>query len=448
MTKLASSIAEHALAVASRIDANGNAELVRKTLVDAAAAAVAACRTDVFATAKRYASANYGAGKSSFWFSPEPDCSALGAAFANATAMSALDIDDGNRAARGHLGAAVIPVATAIGSQVNASARQFCGAVLAGCEIGARLGAAEAPAFSASGRWAGVGSAVAAGLLLDLPNEQLANAVAIAAHAAPLMAPAAQRNQMTGHIKEGVAFGALSGLSAALLAREGYTGDIDAIESCGLYDISRLRFDETEQLAFGRTYFKQYSCCRLAHASIDATLAILDRQALSPDAVKSISVETFRTAIELPNEARPSSFEAAQFSLPFTIALAALRGAGALLPMKQTSIDDQEVQSLAERITLQHFREFDQIYPQATPTRVAVEARDGRVFKEERDTAEGDPSRSFSIERLGDKFRALSNGLVLPSQVELIIQAISDGLPTARCYEQLLSGIFELDRSV
>lgn len=439
MSGLAFSLASLALDLAHRIDKESNAALVMKCLIDAASAGAAASHTEVVAGAKRFAHEGFGAGLSPFWFGDAQGSTVLGAAFVNSTALSALDIDDGNRSARGHLGAAVIPVATAIGAKRNATARQFGAAVLAGCEIGARLGAAERRAYSASGRWAGVGAAVTAGLLLGLNRDEIQNAIAVAVHSAPVMAPAGDRLRMTGHIKEGVAFGVLSGLSAAFLAREGYTGDIDAVESCGIYDADMLQTFGTDKLLFERTYFKIYSCCRLAHAPIDAALAIVKEHGIASDEIRALTVETFKTAIELPNEVKPSSFEAAQYSLPFTIALAVEKGAEKLMPMRWVDAGDDRVQHLASRIVLQHVPALDPIYPAKTPARVTIETHDGRAFTEDRDTAEGDPSRPFEKQRLLDKLRALAKGNVAAAHADLMVQQLGAGIPDARTYEQLLA---------
>jgi 2-methylcitrate dehydratase PrpD len=435
---LASTLAAQAIEVASAIDETAHADLVARCLIDAAAAGVAGSQTNVAGVARRYAQAAFGPGSSPYWFGGGDGSTALGAAFVNSTAMSALDVDDGNRSARGHLGAAVIPVATAVGAAKGATAREFGAAVLAGCEIGARLGAAERRAFSASGRWAGVGAAVSAGLLLGFNRQQLENAIAIAVHAAPLMAPAATRVQMTGHVKEGVPFGVLSGMSAALLAQEGYTGDADAIESAEIYDVGALQ-RQGDALVFGRTYFKIYSCCRLAHAPIDAALSIVTGHGLAADDIRQLTVETFRTAIELPNETTPSSFESAQYSLPFTIAVALELGPDKLLPMRWDSAEDERVRQLARRIVLRHVPDMDPRYPGMTPARVTIETHDGRVFTLDRETADGDPSRPFDKQRLLGKLHVLAAGNVAPSYADLMVARLSIGLPDAKSYERLLS---------
>ncbi|SDZ44651.1 2-methylcitrate dehydratase PrpD [Variovorax sp. YR634] len=438
--KVARALASLALQLKAEVEESANQKLIRQCLIDAAAAAAGGCDSSAARMATQFAAESLGSGSMQAWFGDTTGLNALGAAFVNSSAMSALDVDDGNRSARGHLGAAVIPAAVAYGARAGVSSATFAHAVLAGCEIGARLGAAEAPPFSASGRWAGVGAAISTGICLSLNEAMLENAISLAVHSAPMLGPAGSRIQMTGHIKEGVPFGLLSGVTSALLAAQGYRGDPDAIESTGIYDVHQLELSPRGTLAFGRTYFKQYTCCRLAHAPIDAAVTIVQREGLAMEDVDQITIRTFRTAIDLPNEARPSSFESAQFSLPFAVAAALVRGKEALLPLESAMLDDPRVIGLAERIALEHAPELDPLYPSATPTCVLIRTRGGQSYREQRDTADGDPSRSFTDAQLLGKLEVLAHGKVARERVIAIGLLLRQKVPSPSAYANALEG--------
>jgi 2-methylcitrate dehydratase PrpD len=439
-SSLASELATIALELRTTAATASHQALVRQCLIDATAATVAGYDSPAAAIAARFTSLTFGAGQAFPWLTESTGTTPIGAAFVNSSSMSALDIDDGNRAARGHLGAAVIPAASAIGSITSASAETFTHAVIAGCEIGARLGSVEAPPFFASGRWASVGAAVASGVSMGLSHEQLTHAVALAVHAAPLLAPAGARREMTGHIKEGVPFGVLSGMSSALLAQQGYRGDPDAVESSGIYAVDQLKALTDTFCAFGRTYFKRYSCCRLAHAPIDAAVAIALRERLAMSDIAKITVRTFRTAIELPNEASPASFESAQFSLPFAVAVALVRGPDALLPLSEETLRDRQVVALAERVELLYDATLDHCYPGATPAEVRIQTCSGSVHVEERDTAEGDPARAFTDEQLLCKLRTVAEGRLSKARLDKIVATVGHRVPTASEFEAALKG--------
>jgi 2-methylcitrate dehydratase PrpD len=435
---IADSLASLALHLQSEVSYATNQTLIRQSLIDAVGAAIAGYDAPVASIARQFARIGLGEGSSTPWFCHGEPVTPTGAAFVNSSAMSSLDIDDGNRAARGHLGAAVVPAATAFGAVQKVSAEVFAHAILAGCEIGARLGATESQPFSASGRWAGVGAAVAVGICLGLDQNRLANAISLAAHTAPLVAPAGSRTTMTGHIKEAVPFGMLSGVTAALLAQKGYRGDPDAIESAGIYDVAKLSDFPVTTFAFKRTYFKRYTCCRLVHAPIDAVLAIAERERLGANDIASVKIRTFRTAIELPNEIRPASFESAQYSLPFAIAVALLGGSEALLPLSNDRLSDERVFEMAERVVLMHDPTLDGYYPSSTPAEVCVTTYEGALFYEWRETADGDPGRPFSDKQLIEKVRTLARGKIASERLAPITSLIESKIPSANDFNVVL----------
>lgn len=427
-----------ALALQLESEVAANRALLKQCLIDAAAAAVAGYDSPAAKIAAVCAARSFGTGYAAPWFFSSANVPPIGAAFVNSSAMSSLDIDDGNRAARGHLGAAVVPAASVFGSLNDVSVDTFAHAILAGCEIGGRLGAAESPPFFASGRWAGVGAAVATGICLGFDREKLANAISLSVHAAPLVAAAGVRKQMTGYIKEGVPFGLLSGIASALLAELGYQGDPDAVESVGIFDTSRISPQLPDAFAFQRTYFKRYTCCRLAHAPIDAAVAIATREQLAVEDIDRITVRTFRTTIELPNEAQPTSFESAQFSLPFAIAVALVKGTDALLPLSIRTLESADVTALAKRVVLEHDSKLDVLYPSTTPTTVQIDMRNGKRYEEGRDTADGDPGRPFTDAQLLKKLRTLGCGKVSEERLAAIAAALSDSIPSAGHFEAAL----------
>jgi 2-methylcitrate dehydratase PrpD len=436
--KLAHDLASVGLRLRSEAREAANQALTKQCLIDAVAAALAGYDSSAAEIAERFAIAGLGTGNLSPWFSSVANITPIGTAFVNSAAMSSLDIDDGNRAACGHLGAAVVPAASAFGSLSDVSAETFGHAVLAGCEIGARLGAAESPPFFASGRWAGVGAAVATGICLGFDEETLANAISLSVHAAPIMGAARLRAQMTGHIKEGVPLGLLSGVTSALLAEQGFRGDPDAVESVGIYDIAKLVGHPRGTFAFKRTYFKRYTCCRLAHAPIDAAVAIAERERLDVRDIAAVTVRTFRAAIELPNEARPTSFESAQYSVPFALAVALVNGKDALLPLLRRTLQDRDIVALAGRVVLEYDERLNELYPSSTPTQVQIDTYDGRTFREERDTADGDPGRPFTDEQLLEKLRTLGRGKIPATQLASIVAVVQAGIPSARDFEATL----------
>src|SRR5262249_44741186 len=152
--------------------------------------------------------------------------SEAGAAFANGCLANALDIDDGSRPIKGHPGAVVFPAALAAAESRRASGREFLVALAVGYEVAIRAGIALHTSYRyyhGSGAWGALGAAAAAGRLLGLTTDQLTNALGIAEYHGPL-APIMRCVEHPAMVKDGIGWGAMAGVSAALLAREGFTG--------------------------------------------------------------------------------------------------------------------------------------------------------------------------------------------------------------------------------
>jgi 2-methylcitrate dehydratase PrpD len=154
---------------------------------------------------------------------------------------------------------------------------------------------------------------------------------------------------------------------------------------------------------------KPYAGCRWLHAALDALIALMNEHALRADAIEAIEVETFSRALRLPNETAPRTLEAAQFSLPFCLALAAFAGADGLLPMRSEALRRPDVATLARRVRMRLDPELDRRFPGQTPARVTLVTASGR-FTRQVEHPLGDVANPMSPEQLTRKFHALAAG--------------------------------------
>jgi 2-methylcitrate dehydratase PrpD len=94
--------------------------------------------------------------------------SADAAALVNGTAGTFLEMDEGNRYSRGHPAVHVLPAALALAEQRGADADTFLAALVAGYEVGSRLGAAAQlrGAMHPHGTWGTIGAAAACARVL------------------------------------------------------------------------------------------------------------------------------------------------------------------------------------------------------------------------------------------------------------------------------------------
>ena len=93
---------------------------------------------------------------------------------------------------------------------------------------------------------------------------------------------------MGNHVKEGIAWATATGMAAVDLAAAGFTGPLDLLDNDAYYDRACLTEGLGERWHMDEIYFKPYSCCRWAHAAIDALLQIQATEGFSAEAIRLI----------------------------------------------------------------------------------------------------------------------------------------------------------------
>lgn len=406
--------------------ASTTVEAVQRCFLDLVSAAVAGSRQESAVAARTCAERLAGPGPAAIWFGGGRHHAAY-AAFANSAAASALDIDDGHRAAAGHPGAAVIPAALAVAQEANARWPEILAAVVAGYEVGVRVSAARDLSkldTLSTGRWCAYGVSAAASRLRRLNIRQTAEALAVAGVLSPGLSAAGYSRIMGNHAKEGIPWATLTGIWAAELAACGYTGPLDLLDHPDYYDAGQLRVGLGSCYAVDGVYFKPYACCRWLHCALDALGGLMQANGIRAADIRSIEVHTFQRALRLNNYPDPQSVEAAQYSLPFCAATAAIEGADGLLPLQAALLHRPDIVSLAGRVHLYESPEFERMFPERTAARVVIQTPDNR-FEAVCDQPLGDPANPMSRERLSNKFNQLSHRLLSAQRRRDILQALT-----------------------
>jgi 2-methylcitrate dehydratase PrpD len=128
--------------------------------------------------------------------------------------------------------------------------------------------------------------------------------------------------------------------------------------------------------------------------------------------VNGIVVETFNEATKL-HIRHPATSEEAQYSLPWAVSSALLRGSVGASDVDTHALDSPLTRDIANLVEMTSLPEFDDQFPEKTLARVSVTLRDGTVFTSEVAQAKGDPHQSpLSQEVLRSKFRDLSAPLI------------------------------------
>ncbi len=393
----------------------------RRCLLDIAGTAAAGSRTQLSAIIRDYAALAHGGSGASLWFDGRL-VSQPGAALANGMTIDSLDAHDGHPLTKGHAGAAVVPAALAIWEGTSISGRELLTTIAMGYEIALRAGIAlhaSACDYHTSGAWNALGCAAIGARRLALDPAATRHALGIAEY----HGPRSQMMRCIDHptmVKDGSGWGAMAGVSAALLAQAGFTGApalTVEMAQAGIWEELGVSWRMLEQ------YFKPYPVCRWAQAPIAAALALQQEHNLAPEDIRTVRVETFHEAVRLAHP-RPETTEQAQYSLPFPLAAALVHGRLGGAAIDGPGLKNPQVLQLADRVELAESETFNRRFPAQRFARVVITGSDSSVYDSGEVETPWDAHSAPSDDELRAKFRDLAGESMPGARVEALLETI------------------------
>ncbi len=345
------------------------------------------------------------------------------AGLVNGTMGRARDFDDVHEKAVLHPSASVIPAALAAAElRGGVDGREFLSAVALGVDLTCRLGMAPRTGPNISGMsttWqcGTFGAAAAAGKVLGLDREELMDAMGIAYSQASGNQQAIAEGTETVRVQQGLTTWA--GITSALLASRGVTGPRNVLEGRygyypvyhgGGYNVEALTGGLGETYEIVNTSFKPYPCCKWTHQAIDATLKAVREESIEPGEVDSVEVRLNRQAynlvcVPLDKKRRPRTTVEAQFSIPYTVAAALVRGDVSLDTFTAEAMNDPEILRTAQKVTP---RVDERIEEQGArgiaPEIVEIRTTDGGTYQRCVEHVRGSPAAPMTARELHDKF--------------------------------------------
>lgn len=380
------------------------------------------------------------------------------AAFCNGSAGHAVEMDDDHKQAIVHPGVCVVPAALAAGEKAGASGRQVLAAIVAGYEIMCRVGEAAMPdrllakGFHPTGVCGVFGAAAAAAHVQGLSLEQFQTALGIAGSFAAGLFEFVNDGSLVKRLHPANA--AKSGILAAQLAAQGYSGPRQVLEGglgffnafAGAFCPEPLGRALGQSFEIARTSYKQYACCSYCHPLMDALLELLKTAPLDPAQVQEVVGRTFTDAIRIVGEPlaqkqEPANPVDAQFSAPYSLAVAFWDRQGMPEQFAWARVRDPQVRWLARRIRVEADRSCDREFPRRYPAEVVVRMQDGRTLNRRVPTSKGDPAWPLTQGEIERKFFALAGEVLPPGRAEAIQDVIgrSDACPDLRELAALLA---------
>ena len=412
---------------------------VKNCLLDLVGVAAAGSQLPASRIIRSVARSQFG-GSGGFFLFDGRAASPAGSALANATTIDGFDAHDGHPLTKGHAGCGSLAGLLAFAGDGSAlSGEDALAHLIVGYEVAIRAGIAlhaTAAEYHTSGAWVALGAAAIGARRLGLDEAATREALGIAEY----KGPRSQMMRCIDHptmIKDGSGWGAMTGVMAAIMAREGFTGapaiTVENDEIAGLWaDIGRRwRMDEL--------YFKPYPVCRWAQPAMEAVTQLRGDHQFGHADVAGITVRTFHEASKLAT-AEPLDTDAAQYSLPFPLAALLVRGQVGPAEIDGAALRDLDILRLSRLTQLVDDPRYSSLFPAERWAEVEISLADGRTLRSQPAVARGSADNPLSDREISDKFLGLMDASGLGDRAQRIEDLVMS-IETAKSLAPLVDAL-------
>lgn len=393
--------------------------VLRRSLLDTIGVAAIGSTTQMAGIARKVAPLTGGAGATSARILMDGTrVSTTAAAMAGAMTIDSVDAHDGTSPCKGHVGSAVFPALFAFADGRSISGAEFATLLAAGYEISNRAGLAQHATCSdyhTSGAWTaiGVAAAYAKGLGCNM------NIIRQAAGIAEYHGPRSQMMRCIDHptmVRDGVGWGAPSGVTAAYLAQAGFTG----APALTCEDTPAFWTDLGQSWRMvSDTHYKPYPCCRWAHPSIDAVAELMRDNRLHHTDVASVEIKTFHNATRLAGQT-PQSTDEFAYAIAFPVATMIVRGQIGVPELDQASLKDPDILRISKQTQLIDDPHLTKISDGKRWAAVTIVTLDGQRHAAPARTPRGDTDKPLSEAEIATKFHLFADPVIGQSRANEI----------------------------
>jgi 2-methylcitrate dehydratase PrpD len=333
--------------------------------------------------------------------------------------------------------------------------RQLMLAFLTGFEVECKISEWMLPqhylrGMHSSGTVGTFGAYAAAAKLLALQGENLRSGFGIAASFASGIR--CNFGTMTKPLHVGRA--AENGVTAALLAARGFTGDPDALDGpWGFYAVhgGGVSAEKTRD-GFGKNWsiiepgvsIKPYPCGVLTHPTIDLMLRLVTEHDLKPDHIAEVKVYAGTNILNPIRYPTAVNHLQAKFSLPATLAMIALVRKAGKREFADDFVRSDSMQAMQRRISTEFDPEIEQMGFDKMRSRIVIRLRDGRTVAGWADERyRGGPENPLSDADLEAKVRSCCEG-VLESRAQATLIDAAWSIATLKKAATLMEHINQL----
>lgn len=402
-------------------------DFARRWLLDLIGVAAGGTQTDLSRIIRNHAARQFGSGdRSARMLFDGRAVSPAGAALAGGMTIDALDAHDGHKLTKGHVGCGVLPALLALTeAEGRSGGEEFLTSLVLGYEIGTRAGIAlhrTVTDYHTSGAWVAVACAALGARALELDARATREAIGIAEYHGP-------RSQMMRCIdaptmvKDGSGWGGMTGISAAYLAADGFSGapavTVEGEDTHDLWSDFGANWRILEQ------YFKPYPVCRWAQPPVRAVLRLREEHGITADQVERIEVTTFHQSLRLATRF-PETTEQAQYSTSFATAVALVHGRVNPEDVAPWSLRNPDVLRLSGTMIVTESEDYNAAFPAQRFADATLVLKDGRRLRSPRTEASGDPEDAAPMQVVREKFRAYAGPVLGAARTERIEAVVDD----------------------
>lgn len=332
------------------------------------------------------------------------------AAFLNAMSAHVAELDDGHRKGQIHLGASIISALLPVAEVESLSEGDILRGVVVGYEAAIRLAMAMNPShklrgFHTSGTCGTIGTAMAIAAAMRFSLSQMKTALSAAtASAAGLLELQEDDSELKPY---NLAQAAVGGITAAYCGLAGFKGPYDALGGkrgmlAVMSDSPKLGFLTSfveDYYQIEKIYRKPYAACRHAHSAIEAALKLRSRYSLDINKIDSIRIETYNMAIIGHDHKVINSVQSAKMSVPFSVALALVKGNAGLTDYCQENMLDKDVLNTLNKIVMVNDSLIDSWLPNKRAARVIIQSGED-VYCDLVEYPKGEPENAMSEQEI------------------------------------------------
>jgi 2-methylcitrate dehydratase PrpD len=343
----------------------------------------------------------------------------------------------------------VIPVALVAGYVANAAQDAVLEAILAGYQVMVTLGLAAKGAENVyRGVWptyltGGIAAAAIAAKVLGLEEEQIRDAMAIAASSA---------TGVTGRIEKEpaprwlvLASAVQGGLLAASAAARGMHGD-EAIlgKVAPVWSAERIALPDAAgpgaRLHLGRIGFKPYCTSRQGLSTTEAFIAALRAENLDPRGIDKVTISVPQQYRAMIDRAKRPKSKSESRGIHYQFALAAFYP-DELRDIERATLHTEEpaIQRLLDAIEVTASERLTKLYPRQWGGAVRIEAG-GKIHEHEVLNPRGDPEMPLGRDGIAAKLDAMSRYLSRPIPTQDLTRQVT-ALDFRACLETLLERV-------